>query len=403
MSGAYYSKRYGYNDNYYGPTPKSRRSGPSFTTVLRSMARVAREAERDRRANERHKIQVANGLARLNQSIARENDRNAKMHARAEAQQHVNNRLAEVEHLNATITDRISEFEGVLQHTLSIDDTISFDQLRKTPPFPEFNPDRGIEPAPLRPLHSSYLAKVTRPFGFLMIFGFIKNSYERKTEAATSAFNSDLQIYQMKMAERQKRIALLQQKHDAQKEDYLKTAAENSAKVNQFEELYRAGEVDSVRDYCSMVLDRSEYPEGLEQDFDAQFEQESRTLKVTYSLPNREVISPVATVSYVKSRDAIVEKMRRKTEINSLYSRLVSSIALRTLHELFEADQCNHLASVEFAGTVEAVNPETGKPEVKVAVQLRASKSDFSQINLASIDPVECLNGLGGALIVPSR
>ncbi len=403
MRSGYYSKRYGYNDNYFGPRPKSRSSGASFTAALRIMTRIARESERARRADERHKLQVANGVARLNQSIARENERNTKLQAAAAAQRYVASRQSEVSTQNSAIAAIISEFEGLLHQTLAVNDTISFDDLRKTHPFPEFDPNRYLAPPPPPPSLSVYLSKVKRPLGLLMIFGFVKKRFEKKMQNATNEFESALRQHEVTIEARNKQLALHLAKHESQKSDYLREAAENSQKINEFEGLYRSGDSDSIRDYCAMVLERSEYPEGLEQDFDVQFDRDLRTVKVEYELPNREVIPSIASLSYVKSKDTIVEKQRKKTEIANLYSQLIASIAIRTIHELFEADQCNYLDTIEFSGKTETLNPSTGNIEIKFITRLKASKAKFNQINLAGIDPIECFNGMGGNLSVSSR
>ena len=97
--------------------------------------------------------------------------------------------------------------------------------------------------------------------------------------------------------------------------------------------------------YNEMVLARSEYPtEGFPQKFRIAYSPDSSELIVEYDLPEVQAIPKEAEYRYVKTKDAIESKARKPTEIKQLYQDIVASITLRTLHELFEADQADALA-----------------------------------------------------------
>ncbi|HDS1630194.1 TPA: hypothetical protein QEL45_004290 [Stenotrophomonas maltophilia] len=49
---------------------------------------------------------------------------------------YLEDRQGEVDDLNAELKDRLEELEGLLVHTLSVNDTIRFDSLRHTAPPP---------------------------------------------------------------------------------------------------------------------------------------------------------------------------------------------------------------------------------------------------------------------------
>jgi restriction system protein len=400
MAGAYYSKRYGYNDNWLGPPPKSyrNRSGSTFNAFLRAAAQAVKAAERDRRANERHQLSLAREAIRLNRAIERENVRTAKAQQKEAAKRYLEERLGEVDELNRDVESRLSDLDGVLSHTLLVDDTISFNDLKKTPPFPPFDSAHYKSMEPIRPAISRFVSKVNRPHKFFMFFGFVKNAYQSKLAAAQKEFDVAMRDYEKSLAQHQDKVAGLYKQYLSKKAAYLESAIEHAKQINSFEELYRSGSSEGIKDYCSMVLDRSEYPEGIDLDFDVEFDQGTKITKVLCTLPNIEVIPAVASYGYVKSRDEVTEKPRKQSELTKLYRKFICMIAIRTVHELFEADQGHFLSAVEFVGTVEALDNSTGHVGTTDVIHLRTDKETFLRINLNGIDPQECVLGLGGSI-----
>ncbi len=110
-----------------------------------------------------------------------------------------------------------------------------------------------------------------------------------------------------------------------------------------------------------MVLERSEYPEGFPQNFQLFYLPSQKQLNIEYELPSVSCIPNVGEYKYVKTRDAISAKPRKQTEIKGLYSDIVASVALRTVHEVFEADQHDHVQVIVFNGYVQGIDSATGK------------------------------------------
>src|SRR5207245_1270284 len=74
---------------------------------------------------------------------------------------------------------------------------------------------------------------------------------------------------------------------------------------------------------------------------------------------------------------------------------VVASVALRTVHEIFEADLGNHVDVVVFNGFVDAIDPATGKDVRPCLISVSATKQAFSALDLARIDRRVCLRNLG--------
>jgi restriction system protein len=145
-----------------------------------------------------------------------------------------------------------------------------------------------------------------------------------------------------------------------------------------------------------MVLERSEYPtQGFPQKFKAAFAVESNELVVEYDLPEPSAVPEIAEYRYIKSKDQIESKARRPAEIKELYQEVIASIALRTLHELFEADKADALHSVVFTGVRDTHDPATGAAVRVPVVSVRATKCEFEGIHLSRVDKLACLRSMG--------
>jgi restriction system protein len=82
-------------------------------------------------------------------------------------------------------------------------------------------------------------------------------------------------------------------------------------------------------------------------------------------------------------------------EIKESYQDIVASTCIRTIHEVIEADQGNHILVVAFNGFVQTVDPSTGRDIRPCLISIRTTKERFSEINLSRIDKRACLRNLG--------
>jgi restriction system protein len=105
-------------------------------------------------------------------------------------------------------------------------------------------------------------------------------------------------------------------------------------------------------------------------------------------------------VRYVASRDALEEGYLRPNELNSLYDSVCYQICLRTVNEIFSADDGAVIKAVIFNGWVNFIDPATGKETHACIISLQAKREEFVSINLKLIDPKACfktLKGVGSA------
>jgi restriction system protein len=170
---------------------------------------------------------------------------------------------------------------------------------------------------------------------------------------------------------------------------------QRNQEVTEFEKAYQEGDPSAISAYCTMVLERSEYPDGFPQEFRVAYVPESKQLVIEYELPNAGIVPHVAEYKYVKTKDNIEEKARKVSDIKTLYQDIVASVCLRTVHEVFEADQGKALDVVVFNGFTQAVDPATGRDIRPHLISLRVTRERFDEIDLSRVDKQACLRNLG--------
>jgi restriction system protein len=227
------------------------------------------------------------------------------------------------------------------------------------------------------------------------LFPSVKSKYQLELENAEKKYQAALNQYEVIEAERQAQIVRLRNQYEQDRLRFKERQDAANAEIDEFERAYRDGDREAIIAYASMVLERSVYPESINHDFRVTYSPESKELVIEFDLPKPDIIPTVTEYKYVKVRDAVDGKIRRQIEIKELYQDLIAAIALRTIHEVLESDQVNHVAVVTFNGFVQAVDPTIGRDIRPCLVSVRATKERFEEIDLSRIDKRACLRNLG--------
>ena len=99
---------------------------------------------------------------------------------------------------------------------------------------------------------------------------------------------------------------------------------------------------------------------------------------------------------YVAARDVIEEQSLSESYRNSLYDEVLYQVALRTIHEILEADAAEAIAAVNLNGWVRDIDPATGREVNTCVMSVQATREEFLDINLANVDPKACFRLLRG-------
>lgn len=363
-----------------------RRSG--FVGLLNAIARDA--ARRQRQAESEMKRRQ-----RAQERLSRHEERLSRLQAKEEKQAYIEGRIEETEELNDDLQATIDAISGVLSHTLSVDDTVTFDTLRIKEKFPDFRLPNDFPPSPKEPDQAYFGQRVKKPSALLMLLSSVKSKYESELLAAEKDYQSAVEQHKAALTQWEQKKKECHAVYEKRKASFLNKVTQRDDEVNQLQVAYKSGDREAVETYNSYVLERSDYPDGFPQQFKVAWIPDSKEIIVDYEIPSFTVIPPVVDYKYIKSKDQIEEKSRKPADMRNLYADLVASIALRTIHELLEADQGGHIEVVVFNGYVHTVDPATGKDVRPYLISVRTTKERFKELSLDRIDKAACLRNLG--------
>jgi restriction system protein len=368
--------------------------GPTFLGVLGAIARESARAQRrqiaDQRAAARFSVHQEREAERRTRSVARAE----KERLREEKLRYLEDRQQDVDDKNAALEERLRELDSVLADTLVVNDKISFSSLRLSDGFKQYALPVQLSSDPSPPQRFEIL-----PPGFFgRLIPWAAKRHEGQVIEAERLYEAALADHSKAVAE----LAALRKQHkeayEKERAAFLAHVKQRNASVDELEKEYEQGDPTALVTYNQMVLERSEYPEGFPQKFRLAYVEASKDLVIEYELPTVECIPPVAEYRYVKSRDQVDEKPRKQNEIGSFYRDLVASVALRTLHEVFEADQHWWIQVATFSGYVSTVDKATGRDVRPCVLSLRVTRDNFTQVDLARVDRIACLRNLGASV-----
>jgi restriction system protein len=375
----------------------ARRSG--FEKVIRAIARETAKQERFMQAERRQLLAAEARVVRIKRreraeteraraSYDRESERRAKI-------EYVEFRELEVYEANRMVAAYLDALKCLVASALVVDDSVTFDSLRMNDSAPSFSPQKALTTQITGPDEAWFLNKVPSPPWYLSFLPRVKAEHSELLNIAQQQFKRSEAEHLEKDGERKRLLHQSRQDYEASLSAYLEKKALRNAEVDAFRYSYYEGDAESIVAYCSMVLEKSDYPEGFPQNFSLAYIQESCQLVIEYELPTPDIIPEVAEYRYLKTKDDVTLKSRKPGEVKVLYADVVASLSLRCLSEMFEADQGGFIEACCFNGYINTVDPATGRSIQPHLVSVRATREVFCGIDLSRVDRAVCLKNLG--------
>lgn len=167
-------------------------------------------------------------------------------------------------------------------------------------------------------------------------------------------------------------------------------------KIDNIRTGYLNQETESINEFYKLILDKSSYPFHFNKSIVIEYQISTKILIVDYQLPTPYEVPSLKEISYNLSRNDIIEKKITENQHNKLFDEAIYKITLRSLNEIFNADFLNLIEAISFNGWVNSINRATGIKEGKCILSIQVDKNEFSQINLANVDPKTCFKNLKG-------
>ena len=291
--------------------------------------------------------------------------------------------------------EKQQEIENLLRHTLEIDDTVDWKKLQDKTKFEVPNPILQLrselnkieipsspisKPLPKEPSKSEYEPQ------FSLIDKIFKSLKQKKIQEAEESYQRMVASWNTRKIEIEnlnnwadidykknlkkcedekdrisKKYEQLELEWNKQKTIFYEGQEEHNKKIEKLKASYLNHDPNAVIEYCELVLNNSTYPESFPKDFDIDYNAETKVLIVEYGLPSPDQFPTLLDVKYIVTKRELKETYISETQLFKIYDIAIYNITLRTLHELFEADQSNAIEAIVFNGWVNAINKATGK------------------------------------------
>jgi restriction system protein len=328
---------------------------------------------------------------------------------------HAADMQAEVDHLNEELAATYSDLDGLLSATLDVDDFVDLEKLRvhaEHPPFrsdletPTAPPDEVVDP----PEPSMRAVVVPRsPFGRQKKLDEDRAQAQAAYDAEHQAwvhYVAQLPEYRTKLADyhaaveaqRLQQLAAERQRYDGECAEREKEAAAQNAKLDELIAGLGYGTVEAVREYIGIVLANSVYPEHFDVEHEPTFDPSSAELQLKVLIPGPGTLPTIKAHRYVKATDQIAELEQTQKDSKARYASVVDQIALRTLHEVFEADRRGLIRSISLEVGTDATSPATGKSVYVPLVGVAATRDRFVEIDLSAVVPRATLDHLAAVV-----
>lgn len=318
---------------------------------------------------------------------------------REDKKQELEDNLDEAEERTAEAQAALKELRGVLAATLRVDDGINWTAMMQPPSSQSRPKERPFLPLPPEPMFDPSEWRQRKG----LVTALVPFLAKRAEASARTEFAAAHAKWRERVAAGEATNQQIYAENLRDFEDWQRRAAayeeartKHNASIEQARLAYQALSPDAILDYCDLVLSRSQYADCFPKEFELDYRAGAKTLIVAYQLPVSDELPRLESVKFSRTKGDFIETEMTKRDFEHLYSDVVFQVAIRTVHELFEADVVRALDTVIFNGNVRALNAGTGHQEDRCILSVRAGRAAFEAINLRNIEPRACFELLGG-------
>ena len=396
-----------------------------LAVVHREIKRSARESERRQKASQRAyavaEREAVSAKKREVQAYVQAQKASATDQKRFEneaKESHYASMAAEVERLNLELSEIAEDLDGILAATLNIDDFVDLETLRMKashPPFVQIDLLREfVSPLPILDPPVPTFVEPAAPRGIMAVFGKKRHgksvaksraTFEAQTEEWKIALeqlkvrrDQETALYEQRERQRIAALEAAQERYAAECAKRDLAAAEQNQAVDGLVANLGYGIPEAIEEYIGIVMSNAIYPDHFPVEHDFSYVSDSAELTLRVTVPAPDQISTVKSYKYNKSTDEITTVQIPAKACRDLYASAIHQVALRTPHEVFEADRRGLIGSVSLEVGAYTTNPATGVSGFIPFVALGVGREEFLKLELSNVLPVATLVHLGASI-----
>lgn len=382
--------------------------------------RIRRErlAVRDHASHVRRVEQARKAEANLRKQQERTAEATRKQLEKEAKEDHLEAMEADVEERNRALEVVYEDIDTLLASTLDKDDYVDLNSLRVVAHHPPF--DRSdlstpnSEPSTIHEPAKPALTLPEHPRGLASLFG--KKKFAEAVEAARQAHEQAVVNWQAQCRDAEARRQIAKEKHlqvEAERLEKLSVeraryanecavreaeADEHNRKLDELIANLGYGTADAIQEYVSIVLSNSVYPEALPVTHEFEFDPNSSELRLRVLVPGPNSIPAIKAYKYTKATDEITSTELSQKQCRDRYASAIHQVALRSFHEVFEADRRGLIKTISLEVGTNTVDPATGLNIYVPFVIAAAERDAFLAFNLSAVVPTLTLERLGAAV-----
>jgi len=386
--------------------------------AAREQARRAQEAERARNAANRAAEQAQRAKERASAQLTRATAADQKRLAKEAQEAHIAAMEAEAERRNLELSQLYSEIDSLLSATLDVDDYVDLATLRAVAEHPPFDRADLETPVPAPSHIPDPPEPIFRPPSPPGALRGLLGGKKHETAVAEALAAHEVAVTQWKSALvdaesarkaaasqhadlEAKRLAALQVERARYAQECTArevAVAERNKEVDTLIADLGYGAVHAVQEYVSIVLSNSVYPTHFPVEHDFEYEPTTAELRLRVVVPGPDKVPTIAAHKYSKSINEITTTTLSQKACKDRYTNAVLQVALRSLHEVFEADRRGLIKTISLEVGTAAIDPATGREAYIPFVAVAANREKFLEFNLANVVPAATLSHLGAAV-----
>ena len=391
-----------------------------FAEIQRqSRAAAADTARQERAAVKEHQAasrRVAQARKAAERQAARALEADRKQAEKAAAEAHLALMQAEVDDLNRGLAETYDEIDSLLTTTLSVDDHVDLESLRRTAEHPAFDRadlDHAIPMPVMTPEPDEPVLEIPPPPG-----GFFRKKqrhaallaaaesahadayaeWERQKESLQAWRQTAATEHQRAEFERVQMLSQERARYQSECDQREAEVAEHNLAVDTLIANLGYGTVEAVQEYVSIVLANSVYPQQFMVEHSCEFEPSTAELRMRVFVPGPSTVPTVKAFKYMKSTDQITSTNLSQKIMRDRYAGAVHQVAIRSLHEIFEADRRGLINAISLELGTETIAPATGQMTYISFVALAVERETFIEFDLTEVVPTATLAHLKAAV-----
>jgi restriction system protein len=182
--------------------------------------------------------------------------------------------------------------------------------------------------------------------------------------------------------------------HAASKTKFVAEQEKFNSALVEFRARFEASEPAAIVEYCSQVLERSQYPDCIALANSVSFDAEAGFVTVDLDMPPPEGVPSTTGYKFVARGNRVEPLSLKKKDAAALYQSVIDQIVLRTIHEILEGCYIPAVTGVLLNGWVTSLDTATGNDKRERVYSVVAQRSAFESLHLSRIDPAACIQKL---------